>query len=106
MTHDEGCTTGLTRSGSCSKPGCLCSCHNVPADPRRTREKRPFDLTKQDAATFYEGVTVLQMMLAKAERKKHPTAFPYNDESLLELGNRLLATWPELRPLYRGPDDD
>jgi hypothetical protein len=71
-------------------------------------EQRPFELSRVDAATFYEGVTLLQMMLADSQkrRRKRPIDFPYNDESLLELGNRLIATWPELRPIYRGSTDE
>lgn len=61
------------------------------------REKRPFELTKLDAASLYEGLTLLTMMLASAENGR---IFPYDQRSLTELRDRVVATWPELKPIY------
>lgn len=62
------------------------------------REKRPFDLTKLDAASLYEGLTLLSMMLATNERGH---LFPYDARSITALSDRLIELWPELEPIYR-----
>lgn len=61
------------------------------------REQRPFELTKLDAASCYEAITLLTMMLASAEQGK---VFPYDQRSLTALRDRVVTTWPELKPIY------
>lgn len=40
-THTAGCTSGLTRAGSCNLPRCACWCHDLARQPStRTAEPR------------------------------------------------------------------
>ena len=61
------------------------------------REQRPFELSRLDAASIYEGLTLLTMMLATSETG---LTFPYDQRSLTKLRDRVVETWPELGPIY------
>lgn len=60
-------------------------------------EKRPFDLTKVEAAAVYEGLTLLSLFVAKHGK---PSKLPYSVESVDALRERMFDTWPEIRELY------
>jgi len=57
---------------------------------------RSMSITKQDAATLVEGLT----MLAFFEAKKRKLKLPYDAKSIATLRQRVLNRWPELNSIY------
>jgi hypothetical protein len=60
-------------------------------------EFRTLQISRLDAATLYEGLTLLSLFESKPNRKQ---PLPYDAASLARLRVRLMERWPELKPTY------